>query len=232
MGAPIRPQVEIDLIINKSQHAIADIGYDLVQRAKRGEDPTTDNDFKTEMYKLLTIRAMLRNVLNSDGGIRNYYQSSTNEKKFNKILDGLARMSQVYSGASLPMLVGSRIPLYYYPSSATPPAPSPGVQLARFENLDVDAPEEVVDSFDATSSTFCEYIVHCIGSNSGEGSRTSKILVAVRNGSVDFEETKTPDVGGITTPLIFSVELSGVTVQLKAVVSTSNWIVRGVRITY
>lgn len=231
MGAPIRSQDEIDLIVNKAQHAIGDLGYSLMESAKRGEDSTNNNDFRDDMFRLLTIRALLKNILNDDGDIKAYYQDSDNEKKLNKILDGLARMALVYSGTSIPLLTGKRIPLYYYPSTASPTVSS-GSAVVRFENTDVDSPSEVVDSFDSNSSTLALYVVTVIGSNGGEGTRTSLITVSIRAGSADMSETRTPDVGGITSPLTFDVDMSGNTCQLIAYASTNNWVVRGIRLTY
>lgn len=228
MGAPIRSQTEIDLIVNKAQHAIGDIGYDLVGDMKRGESNATSKDFRDSMYKLLTLRAMLRNILNDDGDINAYYSDSDNEKKFNKILDGLARMALVYTGTAIPLLTGKRIPLYYYPTSNNPVIGGGGSgNFARFENDDVDSPGEVVDSFDANTSQYALYVVTVIGSG---GSRTSILVVTIRSGSADLFELKGQDIGTSTDDLTFSAALNGSTLELTADAASNNWVVKGVRI--
>lgn len=228
MGAPIRSQTEIDLIVNKSQHAIGDIGYRMMEAAKRGEDSTNEDTFRDDMFTLMTIRAMLKNILDDDGNIKAFYDDATNESKLNQILDGLARMALVYTGSAIPLLTGKRIPLYYYPTSNNPVIGGGGSgNFARFENDDVDAPGEVVDSFDSNTSQFALYAVTVIGSG---GSRTSLLLVVIRSGSADITEIKTQDVGTSTDDLTFTVALNGSTLELTAATSSNNWTVKGVRI--
>lgn len=240
MGAPIRSSTEIDLIINRAQHAIASLGLELVEASKRGEDSTNNGTFRDNMYRLILLRIQLQNILTDEGEIKDFYNDPDNEKKFNKILDGVARLSQFYGGSAIPLLTGKRIPLYFFPSTAglgTGGNTNSGSGQANpggttFENLSVDSPGELVDSFDASTSNFALYTYSVYGNNSGEGSRTGMIIVSIRNSSVTLSEVKTPDNGGITTPLTFSAEIDSGMLELTANASTDGWVVRGVRILF
>lgn len=240
MGAPIRSSTEIDLIINRAQHALGDLGTELIEAAKRGEDSTNNDTFRDNMYRLIVLRIQLQNILTDDGEVKAFYEDADNEKKFNKILDGIARLSQFYSGSAIPLLTGKRIPLYFFPSTAglgTGGNTNSGSGQANpggttFENLSVDSPGEQVDSFDASTSNFALYTYSVYGNNSGEGSRTGMIIVSIRNSSVTLSEVKTPDNGGITSPLTFSAAINSGMLELTADATTDGWVVRGVRILF
>ncbi len=234
MGAPIRSSTEITQIINRSQHAVADLGISLVDQAKRGID-STDTTFRDERYRLKFLRAILHNILDDDANIRAYYTASANEKKFNQILDGLVQLSQSFDGPGI-NIIGIRRNLIFY---TTPgggggggggPANPGGT---TFQNLDVSSPGENIDTFDANTSTFAFYIYSVQGSNPGEGTRTGTII-ASWNGSNDpkYAELRSPDVGGITSPITFTVELNAGQIELNAAVSTDGWVVKGVRILF
>jgi hypothetical protein len=229
MSAPLKSAEEITLIINRGQHALADIGLELVKRSKRGINQGNVG-FRDDMYRLILLRIYLQNILDDDGNVIPYY--SDNEQKFSKLLDAIARLSQFYGGSAIPLITGKRIPLYFFPSdsgfSPTPPSPVSGI--ASFENTDVDIGTETVDSFIPGARNLAFYVYNVYGSNSGEGSRSGMIIVNIRGGSVDHNEIRSPDVGGITSPLTFITDISGGQVRLRAVASTNNWIVRGFRI--
>lgn len=232
MGAPIRSSAEIALILNKANNAIADIGYDIMEDAKRGDD-LSETSFRDKVYRLILLRAYLKNlVAPEDGDWRAWYTSSVNEKAFNIMLDAVIQLSGIYSGPGIPLIRGKRIPLYFYPSSSgsvtiVTSVSSNGV---AFENLDVDSPSEVIDSFAASEGReFVVYNYKVRGSNGGEGSRSGMIIANWRGTSIDYAETKTPDVGGITTPVAFSVQVNSGNVELVATVSTNNWIIQGTR---
>ena len=230
MSAPLKSSEEITLIINRGQHAIADIGLNLVRKAKRGINQG-DLEFRSDMYRLILLRIYLQNILDDDGEVVSYYEDADNELKYNKLLDAIARLSQFYGGAAIPLLTGKRIPLYFFPSEAgVSPAPSPSSDISTFENTDVDAGTETVDSFVPGVRNLALYVYNVYGSNPGEGSRSGLIIVNIREGNVDHFEIRSPDVGGITSPLTFITEISAGQVRLRAVAATNNWIVRGFRI--
>ena len=239
MAAPIRSSIEIALIINKGQHAIGDLGNEL--RDERKRSITSKNPaHRDKMYKLILLRIYLQNILDDDGNIKLYYQSTDNEKKFNKILDGIASMANIYSGAAIPLLTGKRIPLAFYPSTAgigTGGSPNSGSGEAdpggtTFGPVTINSPSGVVDSFDASASNFAFYLYSAYGVNSGEGSRAGILMVTIRNGVATLAEPRTPELGGITSPIDFDVSVAGGQLTLTATVSTNGWIVKGVRMLF
>lgn len=230
MSAPLKSAEEITLIINRGQHAIADIGLDLVKQSRRGINQG-NTAFRDDMYRLILLRIYLQNILDDDGEVIPYYEDADNEGKYNKLLDAIARLSQFYGGAAIPLITGKRIPLYFFPSdSGVSPVPSSPISgIYNFENLAVNG-LETVDEFVPGVRNLALYVYNVYGSNPGEGSRSGLIVANIRNGSVVHNEIRSPDVGGITTPLTFTTDISAGQVRLRATASTANWIVRGFRI--
>jgi hypothetical protein len=240
MAAPIRSQVEIDVIINKANHSIADLGTEILGLGKLGKQ-FTDVDFRDLGYRIILLRAYLKNVLDPvTGELKLYYTASANEKKLNVLLTAIAELSNKFSGPGIPLIRGRRLPLYYYPSSNSlssgsnsnsgGPATPGGV---TFQNINVETPGEVVDSLDATSSEFAYYIISVRGTNSGEGSRLDIIGVMWRDSEAPvITEYRGGDVGGTTAGVTFSAALNGASIELTCNVPTDGWIIRGTRISY
>lgn len=231
--AAIRSATEITQIINRSQHAIADLGTELVDEEKRGIT-SADTAHRDKMYRLILLRALLHNILDDNANVRLFYSAAANEIKFNKILDGLLQLSQSFDGPGI-NIIGVRRNLITFTGSG---GGSGGGGQANpggttFQNLGVNSPSANIDSFNANDSTFALYIYSVLGTNSGEGSRTGTII-ASWNGSntPNYAETRTADVGGITTPITFKVELVSGQIQLNAYTTTNGWIVKGVRILF
>jgi len=230
MGAPIRSQTEIDQIVTRGQHTIADLSNDLVAEEKRGID-STDRDHRDKMYRLILLCAYFANLLNPDGDIKNYYLDAGNEKKLNNILDGIVKLSRIFDGPAIPRLGSINQPLLFFPATGgSTPAPTPD-SLARFSST-VNSPNGIVDSFNvAIAQEFAVWYYNARGSNPGEGSRAGMIVADWRDSaSADWYELPASDVGGITSPLTFSVSISSGVVQLVATVATNNWSIKGVRI--
>lgn len=230
MAIPIRSTDEINLILNKGNNALASLGLDLVGDMKRGLQ-LDDTDYRDKVYRLILLRAYLKNIVDVNGDFRAFYPA--NEKKFNIMLDAIIQLSGAYNGPGIPLIRGKRIPLYFYPSASgnvtqVIVTTLPGIP---FSNLDVDSPGEVVDSFSASSANeFVVYNYSVRGSNMGEGNRSGQIIASYRGGAIDWTETKTPDVGGITTPVTFTVAITAGNIELTAVTSTNNWVVKGSRL--
>lgn len=236
--APIRTQVEIDAIISNAQQALAQLGAEVVAEEKQGID-MTDPEHRDKVYTVNLLFIYLFNILDANGAVLAYYTSSTNEEKFNNILYGLLTLSKGFGGPNIPLLVARNSTIQFFPSSATNVSPSGGSGGGpalpggtTFQNLAVNSPSTLVDTFDASLSSFAFFIVSCQGVNSGEGSRTS-IISATWNGSnIDFNETRTADAGGITSPISFKVEMAAGQIQLNAYTSTDGWVVKGLRILF
>jgi len=234
MGAPIRSSEAIQVIINNGQHAIGDLGLEIIALTKTGVD-NTDSDFRQLQYRLILLRIYLQNMLDENGDVIAYYQDPLNEKKANNLYTGIAKLSGLYGGPFIPKITGNQIPLTYYPSSNTYINQSsesiPGG--ITFENTNVDAPGEVIDSIDSSVSTYAFYIATVIGTNPGEGSRGSVILVTWRGlNQPVVTEYAGGDVGGTTAGVSFSAALVGSNIELTCNVPTDNWIVRGSRISF
>lgn len=235
MGAPIRTTIEVQFVLNKAQHALADLGVEIVREKKRGKT-ITNRDHRDKVYRLLLLRIYLQDILLPDGGILAYYLTSANEKKFNKILDGLVNLAKGFDGPAIPLLGVKNIPLLFYPGTSGASSTAgggPAIPGGTTFQATVNTPSALVDTFDASLSSFGFYIISISGSGSGEGSRTSIMSATWRGSSTPaYTETKTEDVGGITTPLTLKVELVAGKIQLNAYTSTNAWTITGVRILF
>lgn len=234
MSAPIRSAEAVQTIINKGQHAIADYGLEIVRDAKNGVD-NSDPLFRQKILKLVLIRMFLQNILNDDGELTNYYDDSANEKKLNNILTGILKLSGLSGGSAIPKLTGINIPLVYYPSSnsytSVNSEATPGG--ITFENTNVDAPGEIVDTIDASTSNYAFYIMNVIGTGPGEGTRSCTLLVTWRgNNTPTIAEYAGADVGGSTVGVTFSAAYNAGFIEITANVPTDNWIIRGSRISF
>lgn len=237
MGAPIRSAEEITQIINRGQHAIASLGLEIVQEAKRGAD-NNDPDWRWKQMRLILLRSFYQNILTVDGTINNFYAASLNEKAENNILTGILKLSGIYSGPAIPKLTGDNLPMYFFPSSSgvstggnSGGAATPGG--ITFEALDVDAPGEVVDRIEANGSNYAFYIVNVYGNGGGEGSKGAVLLVTWRGASTPVvTEYGGADVGGTTAGVTFSAALVSGFIELTANVPTDNWTIRGTRISF
>jgi len=237
MGAPIRSAEEITQIINRGQHAIASLGLEIVQDAKRGAD-NTDPDWRWKQMRLILLRSFYQNILTVDGEINNFYAASLNEKAENNILTGILKLSGIYSGPAIPKLTGDNLPMYFFPSTSgvssggnSGGAATPGG--ITFEALDVDAPGEIVDRIEANGSNYAFYIVNVYGNGVGEGSKGAVLLVTWRGASAPVvTEYGGADVGGTTAGVTFSAALVSGYIELTANVPTDNWTIRGTRISF
>ena len=140
MSIPIRSSEEISLIINKGNNAIADIGYDIIGDAKRGAQ-FSDPDFKDKIYRLILLRTYLKNLVQQDGTLKLYYQSSTNEKKLNYLLDAVNQLSRGFAGSGVPLIRGKRIPLTVSPVNPLALIPAGGIAgqgLKKLSSTDYD----------------------------------------------------------------------------------------------
>ena len=175
----IRTQQQIDTVINRSQHALADIGNQIAELLKAGVEDT-DSEVTDLVYRLEISRAALQVLLTPEGDVKAYFTAPSNEKKFNAILGVLQRLSGYFDGLAIPLLGRRNIPLALYPSSSGGGGGggtvSPGG--TTFQNLSVDAPGEVIGIFDANASSFAFYIYSVKGQNPGEGLRTGIFTVS------------------------------------------------------
>jgi len=143
MGAPLRSPEEITAIINNGQHAIGDLGLELVRLEKNGVD-NTDPDYRQKQIRLILLRIYFQNILDEDGEIIAFYQDSDNEKAQDNILTGIYKLSGLFGGPAIPKITGDNIPVVFFPSTrgSTPGGNTGGAATPGgvvFENLDVDS---------------------------------------------------------------------------------------------
>lgn len=237
MGAPIRSAEEIEQIINRGQHAIASLGLEIVREFKLGYD-NTDPEFRQLQMRLILLRVFYQNILNVDGEINNFYSAAVNEKAENNILTGILKLAGIYSGPAIPKLTGDNLPIYFFPSSSgTSTGGNSGGQATpggiTFEAFGVDTPGEVVDRIEANTSNYAFYIINVYGNGVGEGSRGGVLLVTWRgNNAPVVTEYRGADVGGSTVGVSFSAALVSGYIELTANVPTTNWTIRGTRISF
>lgn len=236
--APIRTQTEISAIINNGYHAMSQLATQIVAEEKQGID-MTDPDHRDKVYTANLLYAILFNILDQNGNVLAYYTASSNEEKFNNILYGLLTLSKGFGGPNIPLLVARNSTIQFYPSGSTNVSPTGGSGGGpalpggtTFQNTNVNSPSTLVDTFDASLSTFAFYIVSVMGTNGGEGSRTSIISATWNGANIDFNETRTADAGGTTSPITFKVEMAAGQIQLNAYTSTDGWVVKGLRILF
>jgi hypothetical protein len=229
--AAIRTDTEIDQIITRGQHTMADLGLEIVNERKQGIDPD-DVDHRAKMYRLILLLAYFRNILNSDGELKEYYTDSANEIILNKVLNGIVRLSRIFDGPAIPKLTTNNLPVILMPSDDEGGSSSTSTGITRFSNTDIDIGTENLDEIQLNATEdFAMWVFSVVGSNSGEGSATVTMTASVRGGTLsDKNESRTPDVGGITSPITFDVDISGSLLRLRATASTNNWSVRGIRI--
>lgn len=230
MSFPIRSQSEINLIINRGQLTIGDLGLDLVREEKQGLD-STNKSHRDKMYRLILLDIYFESILQDDGTLNKYYLDPLYEKQLNLMLDAIVKLSGIYAGPAIPFLSTINIPLLFI-SQGGGSAPVPSLSfLTEFDNTDVDSPSETVDSFTATNGNFAMWAYSVKGSNPGEGSRSGLVIAIWQNSTIGWAEPfQSPDVVGITSPIAFSVTLTAGVVALLATTSTNNWKVRGLRL--
>lgn len=240
MAAPIRSQTEIDQILNRANHTIADLGLEIINDGNAGID-ISDVDFRDKVYRIVLLRSYLKNIINPTTGNPKLYHtySDARKKDYNLLLDGVVALSQILDGPGIPMIRGRRGSLLYFPStsgassggtSSSGGAAAPGG--VTFQNLDVDSPGEVVDRMDASGSEYAFYIVNVRGSGVGEGSRTDIISANWRGSTVSLTNYKGNDVDGSTVGVTYSAAIVSGNLELTCNVPTNNWSVKGTRISF
>ena len=146
------------------------------------------------------------------------------------MLDGIVKLSGIYESPAIALLGGINIPLIFTGQAGNATQIPSSTYLTEFANSDVSGAENA-DSFTATNGNFAVWIYSVKGSNGGEGSRSGLVIAIWQGSSLQWcEPFRTPDVVGITTPIVFSVSMASGTVNLIATASTNNWSVRGLRL--
>lgn len=242
MAAPIRSQAEIDTIINKGNNTLADLGFEISNDAKRGED-LTETGFRDKVYRLILLRAYLRNIIDPNTSEpRLFYTAAANQLKFNNLLNAIVALSnQSSSAGAIPRINSAIGTVIYYPSTSGPstgggsssggPANPGGV---TFQNVNISAPGEVVDRMDAANNDYAFYIIRVNGSGSGEGSRLDIVGANWRGGSTPVITTYRGDGVGGTVPVTvyYSAAIVSGQMELTCNVPTDGWSVKGTRISF
>ena len=232
---PIRSQIEIAQIINRGSHAIADIGLEIMEAANLGGQ-ITEVDFRNKVYRLVLLEAYLQNLIDENTGeLKLYWTASANEKALNVELDAIVSLAGIFNGPAIPLIYGRRGALLFFPSTSGPSTGGPPATpwAVTFENLDVDAPGEVVDTIVAASNQYAFYIVNIRGTGPGEGGRMDIL-------AINWVNSNTPvianyggvDSGGVTTGVSYSAAIVDGNMELTVNVPTDGWQVKGTRLSH
>ena len=198
MSVPIRSSDEISLIINKGNNAVADIGYDIVGDAKRGAQ-FSDPDFKDKIYRLILLRTYLKNLVQQDGTLTAYYQSSANEKKLNTLLDAVNQLSRGFAGSGVPLIRGKRIPLMLSALGSLPIGGTAGQFLKKVSSADYDSAWNSLTTSDIIdlSTTLANYLLKSGGIMSGAIAMGSNKITGLGAGTTNGDALRYEQVIGV-----------------------------------
>ena len=219
MSIPIRSSEEISLIINKGNNAIADIGYDIIGDAKRGAQ-FSDSDFKDKIYRLILLRTYLKNLVQDDGTLKLYYQSSTNEKKLNNLLDAVNQLSKGFAGPGVPLIRGKRIPLLVYSNMTSalgslPVGGTVGQFLKKISTANYDSAWSSLTVSDITdfATTLANYLLLAGGTMTGNIAMGSHKITGLAAGSNNGDALRYEQLVGVYQLLGQSLLLAGGTMS-------------------
>lgn len=121
----IRSQLEIDTIIGNGQDTLGDLAYDYVVYKKSGT--FNQYELKDKTYRLTLLSEYLDAVIDPDTeGIRPYLLLAQNEVKFNKLLDGIYKLSDIFDIPGVPITGRRKFPLIIANLGQTGPQGAPG----------------------------------------------------------------------------------------------------------
>ncbi len=184
-------------------------------------------------YSLLRVKDNIRRIAKLLRYLRVLHEdASLTYEEEQAIYQVLIKIGELYHIPTAPTVTSTRIVniIFGTPGTQGPPGPAgaPGTGFPHFADDDVDG-FEVIDSVDANDTRGVRWDYYIIGGGVGEGMRGGSVLSIHNTITTEWFEYSTGDLGGITSPVTFSVDLSGGALRLLANVTTPNWIIRGAR---
>lgn len=109
---PIRSQLEIDTIIGNGQETLGNLAYRVVLEKNTGRyDKRAHQD---KIYRLILLDNYLRTIIDPDTEeIKPYLLLTENDIKFNKLLDAIYKLSDIFDVAGVPITGRRRLPLVF-----------------------------------------------------------------------------------------------------------------------
>src|SRR6478736_6026081 len=96
--AKIRGPVEIDTVIGLGQWTLGDLSYEIVKMEEAGQDHTD------KVTRLIMLFGYLDFIIDDDGEIQPQFLEDSNAEKFNKLLDGIYKLSNIFNVSAAPIL--------------------------------------------------------------------------------------------------------------------------------
>lgn len=170
------------------------------------------------LLQLTQIRIFLRAL--------DFSEYLTYEQRY-KIVFALADAADIYEFPTAPVLANVNRPAILIGSGGNTTTVTNNFNAGTpFENSDVDAGTETVDTF--ATSLGSGVVWHYTVSN-GTAQRSGIFVATWTGASIDGTETSTPDVGGATDDIVLSVDISAGNARLRATAASNNWSISGRR---
>ena len=135
--AKIRGPVEIDTVIGLGQWTLGDLSYEIVKMEEAGQENTKDHTDK--VTRLIMLFGYLDFIIDDDGEIQPQFLEDSNAEKFNKLLDGIYKLSNIFNVSAAPILGMGRAPLVY---AGIGQAGTPGTTGPPGSDADIDVIED------------------------------------------------------------------------------------------
>lgn len=145
-----------------------------------------------------------------------------------KIAFALAKIAEIYQFPVAPVLANVNRPAILIGSGGGGTTTVTNTYDAGepYENSDVDIGTENVDTF-ATSLGSGALWTYTI--TNGSAQRSGIFIGTWSGATADGSEDSTPDIGGSTSDVVLSVDISAGSVRLRATAASDNWQVHGRR---
>lgn len=109
--AKIRGPLEIDTVIGLGQWTLGDLSIDIVNMENAGLENTKDHTDK--VTRLIMLFGYLDFIIDDDGQIKPQFLEPQNAAKFNKLLDGVYKLSNIFNVSAAPIIGSRRTPLVF-----------------------------------------------------------------------------------------------------------------------
>lgn len=155
-----------------------------------------------------------------------YSEFLSQEQRY-KIVYCLTEIAGIYEFPTAPVLANVNRPAILIGSGGGSTTVTNNYDAGTpFENSDVDVGTETADSFATSlaSSVLWHYTV-----TNGTAQRSGLFVATWLGSTIDGYENSGPDIGGSTSDVVLSVDISAGAVRLRATAASNNWTVRGKR---
>lgn len=131
--AKIRGPLEIDTVIGLGQWTLGDLSIDIVNMENAGLENTQDHTDK--VTRLIMLFGYLDFIIDDDGQIKSQFLEPQNLAKFNKLLDGVYKLSNIFNVSAAPIIGARRTPLVF---AGVGQQGNPGTDGAQGSDANID----------------------------------------------------------------------------------------------